>query len=68
MDWKTMLSYISGSVDEELLLLNGYLAAEDRVSRNQVRSRLRLTHGERRLWPSSESVWVSKPLMRSRVS
>ena len=23
MDWKTMLTYISGSVDEELLLRNG---------------------------------------------
>ncbi len=23
MDWKSMLSYISGSVDEELLLRNG---------------------------------------------
>ena len=25
MDWKTMLGYISGSVDEELLLRNAYL-------------------------------------------
>jgi len=24
MDWKTMLAYISGSVDEELLLRNEY--------------------------------------------
>ena len=31
MDWKTMLSYISGSVDEELLLRNEYLVAENRV-------------------------------------
>ena len=28
MDWKTMLSYISGSVDEELLLRNEYLVAD----------------------------------------
>ena len=27
MDWKTMLTYISGSVDEELLLRNEYLVA-----------------------------------------
>ena len=41
MDWKTMLSYISGSVDEELLLRNEYLVAEDRVLRNQMmRSRV----------------------------
>ena len=32
MDWKTMLSYISGSVDEELLLRNEYLVAENRVA------------------------------------
>ena len=47
MDWKTMLSYISGSVDEELLLRNEYLVAENRVLRNQIQGRLRLTDGER---------------------
>ena len=36
MDWKTMLRYISGSVDEELLLRNEYLVAENRVLRNQI--------------------------------
>ena len=34
MDWKTMLSYNSGSVDEEWLLRNEYLVAENRVLRN----------------------------------
>ena len=48
MDWKTMLSYISGSVDEESLLRNEYLVAENRVLRNQLQGRLRLTDGERR--------------------
>ena len=48
MDWKTMLSYISGSVDEELLLRNEYLVAENRVLRNQLQGCLRLTDGERR--------------------
>ena len=48
MDWKTMLSYISGSVDEELLLRNEYLVAENRVFGNQNQGRLRLTDGERR--------------------
>ena len=48
MDWKTMLSYIAGSVDEELLLRNEYLVAENRVLRNQLQGRLRLTDGERR--------------------
>ena len=31
MDWKTLLAYISGSVDEELLLRNEYLTAENRI-------------------------------------
>ena len=48
MDWKTMLTYISGSVDEELLLRNEYLVVENRVLRNQLQGRLRLTDGERR--------------------
>ena len=48
MDWKTMLNYIAGFVDEELLLRNEYLVAENRVLRNQTQGRLRLTDGERR--------------------
>ena len=48
MDWKTMLAYISGSVDEDLLLRNEYLVAENRILRNQIQGRLRLTDGERR--------------------
>ena len=48
MDWKTMLSYISGSVDAELLLRNEYLVAENRVLRNQLQGRLHLTDDERR--------------------
>ena len=35
-------------VDEELLLRNEYLVAENRVLRNQLQGRLRLTDGERR--------------------
>ena len=48
MDWKTMLAYISGSVDDELLLRNEYLGAENRILRAQIKGRLRLTDGERR--------------------
>ncbi len=48
MDWKTMLAYISGSVDEELVLRNEYLVAENRILRNQIQGRLRLTDGEKR--------------------
>ena len=48
MDWKKRLAYITGSVDEELLLRNEYLAAENRILRNQIKGRLRLTDGERK--------------------
>ena len=48
MDWKTMLAYITGSVDRELLLRNEYLVTENRILRDQLQGRLRLTDGERR--------------------
>jgi transposase InsO family protein len=47
MDWKTLLAYISGSVDEELLLRNEYLVAENRILRHQIEGRVLLTDAER---------------------
>jgi hypothetical protein len=46
MSWKRMLAYISGSVDEELLLQNEYLAAENRILKNQIKGRLQLADAE----------------------
>src|SRR2546428_2428374 len=48
MDWKTLLAYITGSVDQELLLRNEYLVTENRILRNQITGRVRLTDGERK--------------------
>ena len=48
MDWKTMLAYVTGSVDEELLRRNEYLVAENRILRAQIPSRVKLSDGERR--------------------
>ncbi len=31
MDWRRILSYITGTVDEELRIRNEYLAAENRI-------------------------------------
>ena len=42
-----MLSYISGSVDQELLLRNEYLVTENRILKNQIKGRLQLTDPER---------------------
>src|SRR5438876_6862219 len=48
MSWKTLLAYITGTVDQELLLRNEYLVAENRILRHQIKGRLRLSDGERK--------------------
>ncbi len=48
MDWKTMLAYVTGSVDDELLRRNEYLVAENRILRAQIPGRVKLSDGERR--------------------
>jgi len=48
MDWKILLAYITGSVDQELLLRHEYLVAENRLLRDQLKGRVRLRDGERK--------------------
>jgi putative transposase len=36
MDWARILAYATGTVDQELLLRNEYLAAENRILRAQL--------------------------------
>ena len=48
MDWKHLLAYITGTVDQELLLRNEYLVTENRILRNQITGRVPLTDGERK--------------------
>ena len=43
MPWKKLLSYIAGSVDQELLHRNEYLVTENRVLRNQIKGQVRLS-------------------------
>ncbi len=47
MQWARILAYITGSVDQELLLRNEYLVAENRILRAQLKGRLRLSDAER---------------------
>ena len=47
MEWARILGYITGTVDQELLLRNEYLAAENRILRGQIKGRLRLSDEER---------------------
>src|SRR5262249_26274621 len=48
MDWKQLLAYITGSVDQALLLRNEYLVTENRLLRKQLPGRVRLSDGERK--------------------
>ena len=48
MDWKQLLVYISGSVEEDLLLRIEYLVAENRILRDQIKGRVQLSDPERR--------------------
>ena len=48
MDWKHLLAYIMGTVDQELLLRNEYLVTENRILRHQIKGRVRLSDGERK--------------------
>src|SRR5262249_33424138 len=46
-EWARLLAYITGTVDQELLLRNEYLAAENRILKAQLRGRLRLSDTDR---------------------
>lgn len=45
--WLRLLAYVTGSVNQELLLRNEYLAAENRILRTKLPTRLRISNPER---------------------
>src|SRR5450759_3425897 len=47
MEWGRILAYITGTVDQELLLRNEYLVAENRILKSQLKGRLKLSDVER---------------------
>jgi putative transposase len=54
MDWTRILAYVTGTVDQELLVQellvrNEYLAAENRILKAQLQGRLKLSDAERAL-------------------
>jgi hypothetical protein len=40
MDWSRILAYVTGTVDQELLARNEYLAVENRILKPQLKGRL----------------------------
>jgi putative transposase len=53
MDWARILAYVTGTVDQELLARNEYLAAENRILKAQLKGRLKLSEAERATTGSS---------------
>jgi hypothetical protein len=47
MEWTRILAYITGTVDQELLLRNEYLATANGILKAQVKGCLRLSDAER---------------------
>jgi putative transposase len=47
MDWARILAYVTGTVDQELLARNEYLATENRILKDQLKGRLMLSDAER---------------------
>ena len=47
MDWARILAYVTGTVDQELLARNEYLAAENRILKAKLKGRLKLSDAER---------------------
>jgi putative transposase len=47
MDWTHILAYVTGTVDQELLARNEYLAAENRILKSRLNRRLKLSDAER---------------------
>ena len=48
MDWARILAYVTGTVDQELLGRNEYLAAENRILKAQLNGRPKLSDGDRK--------------------
>jgi len=47
MLWASLVAYVTGTVDQDLLLRNEYLTAENRILRGQIKDRLVLSEGEK---------------------
>jgi putative transposase len=53
MHWTRILAYVAGTVDQELLARNEYLAPENRILKSQLNGRLKLSDAERAMLVST---------------
>ena len=77
MPWKRMLAYVTGEIEESLLLRVEYLLEENRVLRSQIEKRILLTDAERRILSEkavalgklmADTVTIVKPEIRTGLS
>ena len=52
MDWARILAYVTGTVYQELLARNEYLATENRIMKTQLNGRLKLSDAETLIAPA----------------
>ncbi len=57
MLWARLVAYVTGTVDQELLLRNEYLTAENRILRGQIKDRLVLGR-KKQHWRRSLTAWL----------
>jgi putative transposase len=50
MDWARVLAYVAGTLDQELLVRNEYLTAENRILKAQLNGRLALGRRALHAW------------------
>ncbi len=67
MEWKTVLAYITGTVDQELLLRNEYLVAENRILRNQITGRVQF-NASKRSTLAELGKWLEKQALAEMAS
>ena len=60
MLWARMLAYVTGRVNQELLLRNQYLGAENRILTGKIKGRLLLSKRERRHWLRFLTDWDAR--------
>jgi hypothetical protein len=60
MDWARILAYVTGTVDQELLAWNEYLATESRILKDQLKGRLLLSDAERATLEELVIAWVAR--------
>jgi len=72
-DWFRLLGYVTGLVNQELLLQNEYLVAENRILKAHIGGRLLLSEGEKATLAEiakrvGRKDWAAQPPARCTIS